>query len=312
MRIAVTGASGFVGRAVCEHLVQARHTVRAIVRESRPEWPEAVPVGDIDGETHWREALRDIECVVHCAARVHVMEDRSSDPLAAFRTVNVEGTKRLAQQAVEAGVRRLVFISSLKVLGEATSPGQPFLAHSIPQPADPYGRSKWEAETALRAIGEASGLEVVVIRPPLVYGPGVKANFARLVQAVARGIPLPFRSVDNRRSLVGLDNLTDLITLCIQHPSAAHQTFLVADGVDTSTPELIQAIAQAMGRPARMWRVPVGWLRLAGRLSGQGAQVERLTGSLQADIGHTREVLGWTPRVSLQQGLQRVVQDFLK
>ncbi len=213
---------------------------------------------------------------------------------------------------VQAGVRRLVFLSSLKVLGEASPPGHPLQARSTPQPTDPYGLTKWEAENALRAIGNASGLEVVVIRPPLVYGPGVKANFARLVQAVARGIPLPLGSVHNKRSLVGMDNLTDLIQCCVQLPSAAHQTFLVSDGVDTSTPELIQAIAHAMGRPARLWRVPVGLLRLAGRLSGQGAQVERLTGSLQVDIRHTREVLGWTPQVTLQQGLQSVVQDYLK
>lgn len=312
MRVAVTGANGFVGRATCERLTHAHHSVRAIVRKPDLHWPEAFALGDIHGKTDWSGALTGIDCVVHCAARVHVMDERSSDPLAVFRSVNVEGTQRLAQQAVQAGVRRLVFLSSLKVLGEATAPGKPFVARSTPQPTDPYGLSKWEAETALRAIGNASGLEIVVIRPPLVYGPGVKANFARLVQAVAGGIPLPLGSVDNRRSLVGLDNLTDLITLCVQHPSAAHQTFLVADGVDTSTPELIHAIAQAMGRPARLWPVPVGWLRLAGRLSGQGAQVERLTGSLQVDIRHTREILRWTPRVTLQQGLQSVVQDFLK
>ena len=312
MKIAVTGANGFVGRATCERLTLAHHQVLPLVRAPDPGWPGALAVGDIHGKTDWRQALQGIDCVVHCAARVHVMDDRSTDPLVAFRTVNVEGTQRLAQQAVEAGVRRLVFLSSLKVLGEASVPGQPLQARSTPQPADPYGTSKWEAETALRAIGNASGLEVVVIRPPLVYGPGVKANFARLVRAVARGIPLPLASVHNRRSLVGLDNLTDLIATCTQQPTAAHQTFLVSDGVDTSTPELIQAIAQAMGRPARLWPVPVVWLRLAGHLSGQAAQVERLTGSLQVDIRHTREVLGWTPQRTLQQGLQSVVQDYLK
>ncbi len=312
MKVAVTGANGFVGRATCERLTLAHHQVRPLIRTPDPGWPAALAVGDVHGKTDWSQALQGIDCVVHCAARVHVMAERSSDPLAAFRTVNVEGTQRLAQEAVQAGVRRLVFLSSLKVLGEASPPGHPLQARSTPQPTDPYGLTKWEAENALRAIGNASGLEVVVIRPPLVYGPGVKANFARLVQAVARGIPLPLGSVHNKRSLVGMDNLTDLIQCCVQLPSAAHQTFLVSDGVDTSTPELIQAIAQAMGRPARLWRVPVGLLRLAGRLSGQGAQVERLTGSLQVDIRHTREVLGWTPQVTLQQGLQSVVQDYLK
>lgn len=312
MKVAVTGANGFVGSAVCDRLVQTHHTVRPVVRTSSSNRPGAFAVGDIHGKTDWREALQGMDCVVHCAARVHVMDDRSGDPLAAFRAVNVEGTQRLAEQAVQAGVRRLVYVSSLKVLGEATPPGKPFHAKSAPEPKDPYGISKWEAETALRAIGNASGLDVVVVRPPLVYGPGVKANFARLVQAVARGIPLPLGSVSNRRSLVGLDNLTDLIATCAQHPAAAHQTFLVSDGLDTSTPELIQAIAHALGRPARLWSVPVALLRLAGRLSGQGAQVERLTGSLQVDIRHTREVLGWTPQVTLQQGLQSVVQEFLK
>ena len=312
MKVAVTGANGFVGSAVCDRLVQTNNTVRPVVRTSSSSGPDAFAVGDIHGKTDWREALQGMDCVVHCAARVHVMDDRSGDPLAAFRAVNVEGTQRLAEQAVQAGVRRLVYVSSLKVLGETTPPGKPFLAKSAPAPKDPYGISKWEAETALRAIGNASGLDVVVVRPPLVYGPGVKANFARLVQAVARGIPLPLGSVSNRRSLVGLDNLTDLIATCAQHPAAAHQTFLVSDGLDTSTPELIQAIAHALGRPARLWSVPVALLRLAGRLSGQGAQVERLTGSLQVDIRHTREVLGWTPQVTLQQGLQSVVQEFLK
>jgi nucleoside-diphosphate-sugar epimerase len=312
MRIAVTGANGFVGQAVCEALRAAQHTVRPILREVNSACPTAVAVGPIQADTDWTQALTSIDCVVHCAARVHVMAETEADPLAAFRSVNVEGSRRLAEQAAQAGVKRLIFLSSLKVLGEHTEPGHPFQADAEPHPEDPYGISKWEGEQAVQQVARVSGLEVVVIRPPLVYGPGVKANFLKLLNAVSRGLPLPMGAIDNRRSLVNLSNLCDLITVCVHHPAAPGEVFLVSDGEDISTPELIRAMAEALGRPAHLIPVPLMGLRLAGRLSGRQAQIERLTGSLQVEIGHTRGVLGWTPRTSLQQALQRLVQAHLK
>jgi nucleoside-diphosphate-sugar epimerase len=312
MRIAVTGANGFVGKAVCEVLRAEHHSVRPLVRQAHSTLTDAVTVGNIDGKTDWSVALRDIDCVVHCAARAHVMSETEADPLEAYRTVNVLGSQHLAEQAAQAGVRRFVFLSSLKVLGETTEPGHPFQANAAPRPEDPYGVSKWEAEHSIRQVGRLTGMETVVIRPPLVYGEGVKANFQKLMQAVARGLPLPLGGIDNRRSLVNLSNLCDLISICVQHPAAPGQAFLVSDGQDVSTPELIRAMGVAVGRRARLITIPSAWLQFLGRLSGRSAQIERLTGSLQVEIGHTREVLGWTPRTGLQQALQSLVQSDLK
>ena len=312
MNIAVTGANGFVGQAVCEVLRAQQHTVRPLVRNAHPAWPEAMAVGNITADTDWAHALDGIDCVVHCAARVHVMSETEVDPLAAFRAVNVLGSQRLAEQAAQAGVKRLVYLSSLKVLGEMTEPGHPFQVNTAPKPEDPYGISKWEAERAIQRVGQATGMQTVVIRPPLVYGPGVKANFQKLLQAVARGMPLPMGGIHNQRSLVNLDNLCDLIALCVHHPAAAGKVFLVSDGHDVSTPDLIRAMARALGRSARLISIPPAGLRLLGRLSGRQAQIDRLTGSLQVEIGHTREVLGWTPRTTLQQALQSLVQADLK
>lgn len=308
MKIAVTGANGFVGSAVCDALRAEHHSVRPLLRQALPAYPDAVAVGPIQGDTDWMSALQDVDCVVHCAARVHVMSETEADPLAAFRAVNVLGSQRLAEQAAQVGVKRLVFLSSLKVLGEVTEPGHPFQASDVPKPEDPYGMSKWEAEQVIQQVGQVTGMETVVIRPPLVYGPGVKANFQKLLQAVSRGVPLPMGGIHNQRSLVNLDNLCDLIALCVHHPAAAGKVFLVSDGQDVSTPELIRAMGEALDRPARLVTIPAAVLRLMGRLSGRQAQIERLSGSLQVEIGHTREVLGWTPRTSLQQALQSLVQ----
>ncbi|MBT9551213.1 MAG: SDR family oxidoreductase [Hydrogenophaga sp.] len=308
--IAVTGASGFVGRALCASMRTQGRTVVPLVRTADQTHPAgARAIGDIGPDTDWTHALRGVDCVVHCAARVHVVHDEHPDPLGAFRRVNVDGTRALAMAAAAAGVRRLVFVSSLKVHGEQTLPGAPFHARSTPAPQDAYGQSKWEAEQALWAVSATTGLEIVVVRPPLVYGPGAKANFLRLMQWVARGLPLPLGGIHNRRSLLALDNLTDLLQICIDHPAAAGQTLLASDDHDMSTPELIRGLATAMGRPARLLPVPVSWLRLAGRLTGQTPQIERLTGSLQVDIGHTREVLSWTPPWTVQQALKLAVQD---
>jgi nucleoside-diphosphate-sugar epimerase len=310
--IAVTGASGFVGRALCQSLADQGVPFRALVRSPDARLPQARVIGDIGADTDWAAALQGVSCIVHCAARVHVMQDTEADPLAAFRRVNVEGTRRLARSAAHAGVRRLVFLSSLKVLGEQTAPGLRFNNLTPPAPEDAYGRSKWEAEQALWAVSKPTGLEVVVVRPPLVHGPGVKANFLRLMQAVARGLPLPFGQVNNQRSLLALGNLTDLLQLCTRHPDAPGQTFLASDDQDVSTPDLVRQLAAAMGRPPRLLPVPVSWLRWAGRLTGRAHQIERLIGSLQVDIGHTREVLDWSPRLTLQQGLRLTVQGFTR
>lgn len=308
--IAVTGASGFVGRALCASLRAQGRTVLPLVRTAAPTDPiGARAVGDMGPEALWSSALQDIDCVVHCAARVHVVHEEDPEPLRAFRRVNVEGTRALAVGASAAGVRRLVVLSSLKVLGEQTPPGTPFHARSTPAPQDAYGQSKWEAEQALQSVSAATGLEVVVVRPPLVYGPGVKANFLRLMRSVASGFPLPLGRVHNRRSLLALGNLTDLLRVCAEHPAAAGQTFLASDDQDLSTPELIRGLAAAMGRQAALLPVPVSWLRVAGRLSGQTPQIDRLIGSLQVDIGHTREVLSWSPPWTVQQGLKLAVRD---
>lgn len=306
--VAVTGANGFVGRALCRHLRARGLSVRALTRAGGEDtWA----VGDLGPETDWGQSLQGVDCVVHCAARVHMVQDNDPDPLLAYRRANVEGSRSLASAAAAAGVRRLVFLSSLKVHGEHTAPGRPFTADMRPAPEDAYGQSKWEAEQALHAVAASTGLELVVVRPPLVYGPGVKANFLRLMHAVARGTPLPLGAVDNRRSLLALDNLTDLLHQCVEQPGATGHTFLVSDGHDLSTPDLVRALALALNRPPRLWPVPVAWLRLAGKLLGRSGQIDRLIGSLQVDIGHTRQVLGWTPRVTVEQGLRLAVQDVM-
>jgi nucleoside-diphosphate-sugar epimerase len=256
----------------------------------------------------WAEALRNRQCVVHLAARVHVMHDASSDPLAEFRKANVESTLALATQAAQSGVQRFVFISSVKVNGEHTQTGHPFRSDDQPAPQDPYGISKMEAEVGLRAIARQTGMEVVIIRPPLVYGPGVKANFASMVRWLQRGMPLPLGAIDNRRSLVALDNLVDLIVTCLDHPAAANQTFMVSDGDDVSTTELLQRMGAALGKPARLLPVPQGLLEWGAALLGKKDVAQRLFSSLQVDAEPTRQLLGWKPPVSLDQGLLQVAK----
>lgn len=269
---------------------------------------EGVVVGAIDAETQWSEALLGIVTVVHLAARVHVMNDASENPMVEFRRINVAGTLNLARQAAAAGVKRFVFISSVKVNGERTAPGRPFTETDAPNPQDAYGQSKHEAEQGLRLMAEDTGMEVVIIRPPLVYGPGVKANFAALMRAVQRGWPLPLGAVHNQRSLVALDNLVDFIVTCITHPKAANQTFLVSDGQDLSTTELVRGMAKAAGVPARLLPVPVWALQAAGALLGKGDAVQRLCGNLQVDISKARQLLGWVPPVSVEEGLKMAMR----
>ncbi|MBB4863678.1 nucleoside-diphosphate-sugar epimerase [Pseudomonas nitritireducens] len=287
--------------------------LRVAVRDSASALPDRVEVFRIDGLSAtqpWGDALRGVDVIIHAAARVHVMEEQSADPLAAFRAVNVEATRQLARQAIEAGVKRLVFVSSIKVNGEETAPGRPFTADAPAAPQDPYGQSKREAEEALFELAARSDLEVVVVRPPLVYGPGVKANFASLMGALQRRLPLPFASIDNRRSLVARDNLVDLLLLCARHPQAAGQIFLAGDGEDLSTAQLCRRLSLALGVRPRLLPVPPAALRLLGRLSGRSAQVQRLLGSLQVDISVARERLGWTPPVAVDQALRETAAAF--
>lgn len=305
MKVLVTGATGFVGGPVCAGLAASGFQVFGAVRRPSALPPGVQPVSgpDLGPEADWSRTLAGMEAVVHLAARAHVMAETEADPLALFRRVNRDGTLRLAAQAAEAGVRRLVFVSSVKVNGEASIPGRPFRADDPPAPRDPYGISKAEAEAGLAELAARTGLEVAVIRPPLIHGPGVKGNLASLMRAISRGLPLPLGAIDNRRSLLGVANLADLVRLCLTHPDAAGGTFLAGDGEDVSSPELVRLMAAAMGRRAVLLPVPVGMMRLGLGLLGRAAVLDRLAGWLQVDDRPTRERLGWSPPLSLEAGL---------
>ena len=308
-RILITGANGFVGRALCDAALARGSIVRAATRNpcNVDDRIESVVVGAIDGETDWTIALRDVDVIIHLAARVHVMRESAIDPLAEFRLVNTAGTAHLARSAVAAGVLRLVYVSTIKVNGEETPTERRYSELDTAAPQDAYGVSKWEAEQALHKVSLASGLEVVIVRPPLVYGAGVKGNFAQMMRAVARGIPLPFASVNNRRDLLYVGNLVDALLVCATHPAAAGQTFLLSDGEPVSTAELLRRLAQAMNVPGRVFPFPVGLLKLSGKWTGKSAQIERLLGSLQIDSGKIRRELNWQPPYCLQQGLSATV-----
>ena len=301
MRVLVTGASGFAGGPVCRALTAAGHEVTgAVRRESRlPEGTRPVRVGDLGAETDWTDALAGQAVVVHLAARAHVMAETEGDPTALFRRINRDGAMRLAEQAAAAGVRRLVFISTVKAQGEVGH----MRVGDLPAPVDPYGIAKWEAEQELAAIAARTGLELVVIRPPLIHGPGAKGNLAALLAVLRRGLPLPLASIHNRRSMVGIANLADLIRVCLDHPAAAGHTFLVRDDCDLSTPDLLRRLGRALGRPARLLPFPPILLRLGAALVGRAAMADRLLGSLTVDDGETRAILGWTPPQTLDQGL---------
>lgn len=307
----VTGGSGLVGRAIVHRLVQQQCPVRMAVRALPPGGTlpqvQVVTGQTLGADADWSPALSGVATVLHLAARVHMLRDAATDPLVAYRAVNTEGTLRLARQAADAGVRRFVFVSTVKVHGESTPPGQA-LTEAVPAaPTDAYALSKHEAEQGLADIADRTGMQVVVIRPPLVYGPGVKANFAALVRAVARGLPLPFGAIDNRRSLVGVDNLVDVLLLCLTHPAAAGQAFFVSDGEDLSTPTLVRRIAAAMDRPARLLSLPLPLLRVVSTCFERRDAMERLCSNLQVDITKARTLLNWSPPFSVDEGLRRAV-----
>lgn len=311
--ILVTGADGFIGRQLCRNLIVRGYRVIAGIWQvgAYPEGCIPLVIGDIAAKTDWDTVLKNVDIVVHLAGRVHVMRENASDPLSAFRCVNVEGTRRLAESAARLGMKRFIFMSTVKVHGEKTENGaKSFSEYDIPNPADAYGQSKWEAEQILREIESRSGLEVVVIRTPLVYGPGVKGNVKSLIRWVDRGVPLPLRSVRNQRSLTGLTNLSDAICCCLEHPRAAGGTFLVSDGEDRSTPELIRIIAAALGKRPRMLSVPQWILKLGGRLIGQSDSVSRLCSSLRVDSSLIRNVLGWKPCRCMEDEIVETVRTY--
>lgn len=310
--ILITGATGLVGTALCDELGQGGRIMRAAIRTVPSKWRlpdsvEIIRIGDIGSVTDWSHELVGVDCVVHLAARTHITRDTVTDPLAEYRRINVEATEALARATAAAGIRRFVFLSSIKVNGEHTAKN-PFTEDEAPQPEDAYGISKWEAEQALWKIASETKLEVVVLRAPLVYGPGVKGNFLKLMNAVARSVPLPLASVHNHRSLIYVSNLVAALGCCIEHPAAAGKTFLVADDVDVSTPELIRAIAAALGVPPRLIPFPPALLSAIAFVFGKTASVTRLTSSLQLDSRRIRQELGWQPEYSLKQGLAETAE----
>lgn len=305
MNILLTGASGFLGRRLAKRLIMQKDislTVTVRLRNVPIEVPTYV-VGELSGKVDWRCAVAGQQVVVHAAASAHITRTESGEPLAEYRRVNVDGTLELARQAAAAGVKRFVFISSIGVNGNINV--RPFTALDVPHPVEPYAQSKWEAEQGLWRIQQETGMELVIIRPPLVYGPKAPGNFGNLVRWVGKGIPLPFGAIQNRRSLVGIDNLVDLIVRCIDHPAAANQVFLAGDGRDLSTTELLRLVGDAMGRPARLIPVPAGVLKLSAALLGRKAMAQRLLGSLQVDISQTCETLDWQPPFTVEEGLRR-------
>lgn len=317
LRILVTGASGFVGSRLINSRCQRSEGVlfRAVSRKPlldlKPN-TEAILISNIDRNTQWSVALKDVDVIVHLAARVHVMEDRSADPLLEYREANVASTVNFAEQAAKLGVKRFIFLSSIKVNGEKTELDHPFSEESPPHPEDPYGVSKLEAEESIRAICEQTGMEFVLIRPPLIYGPGVKANYLKLMQLVLKRLPLPLGGFLNKRSMLALDNLVDFILLAAKHPLAANQLFLLSDKKCLSTAQLINQMALSMGfASSRLIPMPAGLLRMIGKCFGQSAAVERLTDSLEINSQKARHLLGWEPPLNVEEGIQMAVNNFL-
>lgn len=313
-KVLVTGATGFIGRHLCNTLVLSGYNVTGTTRS--PEYAtrsgsyELKITGDIGAQIDWAPVLRDVDYVVHLAARVHVMSEAAVDPLAVFRRVNSWGSEELARSAAIAGVKRLIYISTIKVLGEKTE-GRPFRCTDKVAPCDPYAISKLEAEEALHSVAEKEGLEIVILRPPLVYGPSVGGNFLRVLSLVSRGIPLPLGMIQNARSMLAVSNFCDVIQISLEHPAAVGRTFLVADGKDISTPELFRMIGSLMDKSVWLLPVPEQLLKLGGKIFRRSNEVARLCDSLQVDIENTKNVLSWSPRTSLEDGIRSVVQWYL-
>ena len=310
----VTGANGFVGKALCAELSRKGYSVRAVVRAkvTLKENAEVVSVQEVDGITDWSATLSNVDTIIHLAARVHIMDDNAINPLMEFRKVNVEGALNLAEQAAKAGVRRFIFISSIKVNGERTEMDRPFTENDAPNPQDAYGISKLEAEQGLLKIAQQTDMEVVIIRPPLVYGAGVKANFANMMQIIARGIPLPLGAIYNKRSFVYLENLVNLILHCIAHPAAANQVFLVSDGHDLSTTELLRKCALALGKKPMLIPIPQKLIEVSASLLGKKMVAQRICGNLQVDISKAKTLLGWVPPASVEDSLKATVLGFVQ
>lgn len=307
MMILITGATGFVGQACCQEVCRLGYRVRGAVRKRTdilPSGVEGIQVGEIDSKTDWKTALLGIDTVIHLAARVHVMHEQSQDALTEFLEVNLNGTTNLARQAAISGVKRFIYLSSIKVNGEYTSNTEPFNEYSVPNPQDAYANSKWQAEQALQLISQETGMEVVILRPPLVYGPKAKANFATLLKTIDLGIPLPLKKIQNSRSLIYLGNLVDAIIASVKIPAAAGQTYLLSDDEPVSTPGLIQKIAEALNRPSRVFPMPIVLMKFIAKLFGKTAAVDRLIQSLVVDSSKIRKQLAWQPPYTMSQGLQ--------
>jgi UDP-N-acetyl-alpha-D-quinovosamine dehydrogenase len=312
-KVLVTGANGFVAGRLRAELVRRNFSAIAAARgfEGFNHQGESISISTVDSGTDWTEALMGVKVVIHLAARVHVMHDNASDPLTEYLEVNLHGTSNLARQAAKSGVKRFIYVSSVKVNGEYTNT-QAFTETNQPNPQDPYAISKWQAEQALREISREIGMEVVIVRPPLVYGPGVKANFYRLMELINKALPIPLASIRNRRSMVYVGNLVDALILCATHPAAAGHTYLVSDGEEVSTPQLVQALAIALHKPSRVFPLPLVLMRNVAKLFGKSAAIDRLTQSLVVDSSKIRNELGWQPPYTIAQGLQATADWYLQ
>ena len=316
MSILVTGATGFVGSFLIDRLVKNQFSVSAAVRNaSKIRFDKdinQIGIGDLSSSLDWSEALQGVDVVIHLAARAHILQDRVSDPLAQYRYINVDCSLNLARQAARAGVKRFIYLSSVKVNGESTVLGRPFTTNDIPMPQDFYGISKYEAELGLQEIANDAGMDLVIIRPPLVYGPGVKGNFLQLMKWIFRSLPLPFGAISNRRSLISLDNLVDFILTCINHPNAANQIFLVSDGHDLSTVDLCTVLGRALDKPVRLIYIPVSWIYFFATLVKRRAMADRLCLALQVDMSSAVNLLGWSPKNRVTEAMDETAKDFLK
>ena len=315
-KILITGASGFIGQGCALALHLAQYNVRLAVRNLNNLSPmekdlECVLVKELSSDTRWDEALQDCECVIHTAGRAHVLKEMVKNPSLEYRRINVEGTIALAKQAVSAGVKRFIYISSIKVNGETNRPGVPFRADDHPHPKDAYSQSKYEAEVALRSLGVSSGLEIVIIRPPLIYGPGVKGNLRILLRWLQKGLPIPVTHLENKRSFVALSNLVDFIEVCINHPNAVNEIFLVSDGFDLSLIDLLMSIGNSLNKSPHLWFFPTQILFPLLILLGKRSLLDRLYGSLQVDIEKNERLLGWKPKYDVQDMLNETVSDYL-